>query len=336
MIYINGRYLTKVMTGVVRYATEIVSFFDVKENKDKITVLLPKNATCSFKYLPTKKIGKLKGNLWEQISLANFMKKHKDDKLLNLCNSSPLSVSGYTVIHDLTFLLKPRTYSLPFTMWYKYLIPKKAKKDKAIITISNVSKEDIIKHYQIPSKKIHVAYCGGDSPLPIIDETILDTFNLKNKEYYLFVGSNFPHKNINLIYDLAKVSKDKHFVIVSQDYQAKKEDNVTLINQGIKNRELKALYTHAEALILLSSFEGFGMPPLEALVNGTKNIILSDIPIFREIYGDEPTYIDITKPIKEFPLLKKLPENYLNTLLDKYSWKRSSDIILKTIEEDKL
>lgn len=334
MIYINGRFLTKPMSGVVRYAYEVTKQFDKAENIDRIAVLVPKNCNISFsyQYLKMIPIGSLKGNLWEQISLSNFMKKHKNDKLLNLCNSSPLFIKSYTVVHDLTFLYKPRTYSLPFTMWYKFLIGKKVKKDYKIFTLSNFSKNEITKNYKIDSNKIVVTLCGASKPIEGSDNSLINKYHLRSLGYYLFVGSNYPHKNIDLIFKLAKDNPKKTFVIVSRGLVHEYIKNVAIINEGVTNKQLKSLYNNADTLVMLSKYEGFGLPPLEALVNGTKNLLLSDIPIFREIYGDEPNYIDLNKEIK-LPILYPLPKDYLNNLASKYSWEKVSSIILNEVSE---
>lgn len=332
MIYINGRFLTKKITGVVRYAYEVTKQFDKPDFVDKITILIPKNVKINFsyEYLKIKAIGSLKGNLWEQLSLSNFMKKHKGDKLLNLCNSSPLSISSYTVVHDLTFLYKPRTYSLPFTIWYKFLIKKKIKKDKVVFTDSEFSKNEIIKYYNVDPKKIIVVYCGTSEPFKEIDNSLVKKYKLEHIPYYLFVGSNYPHKNINLIFDLANKNPSKTFVIVSENLEHEYIKNVAIINEKITNKQLNSLYRNADTLMMLSKYEGFGLPPLEALVNGTKHLLLSDIPVFREIYGNEPNYIDLNN-VKLPLVMNNLPKNYLSSLAKKYSWNAASQIILKEL-----
>ena len=334
MIYINGRFLTKSISGVVRYGIEVVKQFDTPNNQDKIAVLVPKNSkiNISFEFIKIIPIGIFTGNLWEQISLFNFMKKHKNDKLLNLCNASPLFVKGYTVVHDITFLYKPRTYSLPFTLWYKFLIKKKINSDFITFTVSQFCKSEIIKYYNVNPNKVVVAPCGINEPVLDIDNSILKKYKLQGVPYYLFVGANYPHKNIDLIFKLAKENPNKTFVLVSKGLQHEYMKNVAIINEPVSNKELKSLYKNADTLIQLSKYEGFGLPPLEAAINGTKNLLLSDIPIFREIYGDGPNYVDINKDFK-LPILLPLPKNYISNLAKKYSWKKTADIILKTLEE---
>ena len=96
------------------------------------------------------------------------------------------------------------------------------------------------------------------------------------------------------------------------------------------NEALKSLYKHAYALMLLSKFEGFGIPPLEALLNGTKTIILSDIEVFHEIYGDKANYI-INNEI-DLNNLKMADEEYINELVNKYNWSRVSSNILDILK----
>ena len=74
MIYINGKFLSKPMSGVIRFAQEVVKQFDKEEYKDKFIILTDKGVKGNFKFLKTQEIGMFHGNLFEQISLRNFMK----------------------------------------------------------------------------------------------------------------------------------------------------------------------------------------------------------------------------------------------------------------------
>ena len=330
MIYINGQFLSKPMSGVIRFAQEVVKQFDKEEYKDKFIILTDKGVKGNFKFLKTQEIGMFHGNLFEQISLRNFMRKHKDDELLNLCNSSPLGIHSISVVHDVTFLKKPRIYSLPFTLWYKYLIRKKVHQDKLVLTVSETSKKEIIEHYKIDPNKVKVISNGANILDCKEDDVFLHKYNLFDKKYFLYVGASYPHKNINSIIELANKNKDKTFVIVSKDIEYTSKDNLIVIDEKISNEALKSLYKHAYALMLLSKFEGFGIPPLEALLNGTKTIILSDIEVFHEIYGDKANYI-INNEI-DLNNLKMADEEYINELVNKYNWSRVSSNILDILK----
>lgn len=334
MIYINGRFLGKKMVGVVRYAAEVLKCFDKEENKDKIEILVAKNIPDKYfpKHLKVRKIGKLKGNLWEQISLPNYLRKQKDAKLLNLCNASPLSFKGFTVVHDISFIHLRHTYSWLFTKWYHIMIKKKVNSDYIIFTDSHFSKDDIVSYYGVNQDKVVVAYCGTEHILRIEpDDSILDQYNLRNKKYSLFVGSNFEHKNLSFLVEKAEKCPDEYFVFVTKRLPEElPKKNVLYIEENLSLASLKSLYAHADNLYMVSSYEGFGLPPIEAILSGCKHVTLSAIPVFHEIYGDQVDYVPVSKTIV-MGKLKDITPEYKNELQERFQWAITAKIIFDTV-----
>ena len=123
--------------------------------------------------------------------------------------------------------------------------------------------------------------------------------NLKDKKFFLSLGSIKANKNIELILKAAKKLKGDTFVITGEfnpkifkgsDLNFNQMDNV-IYTGYLKDEEIKTLYSNCEAFIFPSLYEGFGLPPLEARVCGA-NLILSDIEPLREVYGNQAVYID--------------------------------------------
>lgn len=169
------------------------------------------------------------------------------------------------------------------------------KRCKKIFTVSEFSKHEIAEYFKIPQEKIQVAYSSANYLLSNVYQNVdITKFGIQPQEYYLSVSSRNLHKNQQFIMSLAAKYPDKNFVIVGGNhksfnsaYENKTTDNFSnLFFTGyVSDDELASLYKYAKGFIFPSLCEGFGLPPLEAIVLGCKSVALSDIPVFREIYN---------------------------------------------------
>ncbi|NUU97737.1 glycosyltransferase family 1 protein [Marinitoga sp. 1138] len=342
-VLINGRFLTQRITGVQRYAYEMLKAFDEhldkKEYKAKIQidVLTPrsyKSNNIELKNIKIKKFGILKGHLWEQIELPLYA-KIKGYILLNLCNTAPILKTDYVVIHDISFKINPSFFSKSFRVWYLFLMTFIMNNAKKIITPSDFSKKEILKNYKLEKDKIFVIYEGYEHIDRIIeDNKIMKKLELKEKDFFLAVGSLNPNKNFEFIINIAKKFKNEKFVIVgginkkifSKEKYNFKLDNIIYAGY-ISDSELKSLYKNCKAFIFPSFYEGFGLPPLEALSCGT-NIIVSDTSSLKEIYKDVAEFID-PKNINTFSKnFKEISDEQRKNFLKKFSWRKNSEIFL--------
>lgn len=335
MIYINGRFLDKPISGVPLYGREILKRLDTVDNKDKIAVLIPKGLKTDLKInnLQVIEVGHFHDNLWEQVSLTRFMRKHKHDQLLNLCNSSPIFIRSYITIHDIGLIYNKGYKSLHFTLWYKFIFRITIKRAKKIFTVSEFCRDDIARYYKVDKSKIVVTYNGCEHILNAnYDDSIVNKYDLKNKKYFIFVGSNLPHKNIPLLVDCAKRYPNELFVVATDKNPVEIPNNMIVI-KGASFPQLKSLYSNAYCFILPSSFEGFGIPPLEAALSNCKRILLSNLSVFKELYGDIANYIDIAKPVVLPDDYRVVIDKQINNLKGKYSWTKAAGSILKNIEQ---
>lgn len=334
MIYINGRFLDKPISGVPLYGREILKRLDTANNKDKIAVLIPKGLKTDLKInnLQVIEVGHFHDNLWEQVSLTRFMRKHKHDQLLNLCNSSPIFIRSYITIHDIGLIYNKGYKSLHFTLWYKFIFRITIKRAKKVFTVSEFCRDDIARYYKVDKNKIVVTYNGCEHILDAnYDDSLVNKYDLKNKKYFIFVGSNLPHKNIPLLVDCAKRYPNELFVVATDKDPTEIPNNMIVI-KGASFSQLKSLYSNAYCFILPSSFEGFGIPPLEAVLSNCKRILLSNLFVFKELYGDIANYIGIATPIDLPNDYKVITDNQINNLKSKYSWVKVTNTIIKNIE----
>lgn len=338
-IVINGRFLTQRITGVQRVAHELVRELDsiVKEKNIEVIILAPKNTIFKDLYqnIKIKQVGFFKGHLWEQLELPLYAFKEKGI-LLNLCNTAPIINTGIVDIHDISFKVNPKFFSKKFSWYYRALIWILVRTSKKIITVSEFSKQEIIKYYKIPDEKIEVIYNSWEHILRIEEDmSILERFNLEKKNFYLAVSSIAPNKNFQYIIELAKLYPEKRFVIVGKK-------NLKIFGKlGIENlenivwcgyvsdEELKALYMTCKGFIYPSFYEGFGLPPLEVMGCGCEEIYVSNTSCLSEIFGDSVIYLN---PYKAEKILITSSIKLNNKRLDKYNWQLSTGKILKLFQ----
>ena len=334
-IIINGRFLTQNITGVQRVAYELIYELD-KVNSLKIKILAPKCELNKIKLKNIKiyKIGIGKGHFWEQFILPLFLKRN--DILINLCSTAPILKTGVVLIHDISPVKNPTFFSKGFSIFYKVLNKIIIKTSKKILTVSKFSKNEIIDYYKIRTSKIDIIYNSWQHMERIIeDEKVLEKLIIKNKEFYLGVSSINPNKNFKYIIELAKIYPEKTFVIAGKlnqkvfgGVELEKVENLVWAGY-VTDEELKALYKNTSGFIYPSFYEGFGIPPLEALACGCKKVYVSNTSCLPEIFEDSVIYLNPYKVEKILNEIEIVREKNIKKILDKYSWEKSALTLLK-------
>ena len=331
MLKINGRFYTQKTTGVQRFARELSSRLTLDHE-----FLVPNHVLDSsdLKPIPHRFVGKKYGHLWEQFELRRSLKK--SDLLLNLCNTGPAFLNNQIVtIHDLAFLHKPEWFSKGFQIYYSNLLSHIAKRSRAICTVSEFSKSEILKYFQVPEDKVHVLYNGVDLSRFTPGKTN------EAEPYLLSVSSLDPRKNFvglikaflaaNLEGVKLKIVGDRHanFSNNSELEELLKNPLVEFTGR-VSDDELIALYQGASLFVFGSLYEGFGITPMEALATETP-ILVSDIPVFREVYGDLAEYAPpedsqaFGERIREvFAQKKQANPQLLHSKLSQFKWELSA------------
>lgn len=298
-IYVNARFLTQRITGVQRYAAEISK--QLKSLSGEISFVSPRNIIHDelANELNVVEHGKMTGHLWEQLELPVFLRKMGSPLLISPANSSPLGYDNkVVVIHDVSFLRNPRWFSRKFFYYYRFVVAKASRQALKIITPSEFSKKEVSHLLCIPEDKIEVVY-GAASSEPGNDNREITS---RSGRYMLAVSSLDPRKNFdNLIAAfIASGIKDIRLIIVghmSGIFRNKKLSeavgkNPDIIFTGyISDQELFDLYRKAELFIYPSLYEGFGIPPLEAMACGCP-VVVSRASSLPEICGNAAVYVD--------------------------------------------
>ncbi|MBW8190576.1 glycosyltransferase family 4 protein [Neiella marina] len=312
---INGRFLGRKLTGVDRFADETIKALDEILEQDevlarsvRIRLLVPENCgeTPCYKNIVVQKMGKLPGLLWEQFSLPFAL--CKGERLINLCNTAPIwRKSHIWVLHDAATKSMPEVYSWKFKLWYQILIPVLLKTANHVLTVSEFSRNDIAKQYDVNPKNIGVISEGGEHILNVAsDQNILKKYDLDNTPYLFAVSSMAKHKNFKLVLQAIENMVEVPFKVaiagganmtVFGGQHATPSGNKDAVHWlgYVSNEELRALYESAYCFVFPSTYEGFGIPPLEAMNCGTP-VLAANAASIPEVCGDAADYFNPNDP----------------------------------------
>jgi glycosyltransferase involved in cell wall biosynthesis len=308
--FINGRFLSQPVTGVQRYAREIVRALDatLRDGGRRATIVAPADARAA---LPLGAIDvrrtRLGGHLWEQAVLPLVA----SGTLVNLCNLAPLARTRQIVcVHDANVFTFPQSYSCAFRAYYRALLPRLAKRAARVVTVSHASASDLARWLDLPASSIVVAPNGHEHALrwdPLASK-LAKSFAIK-RPFILTIGSRAKHKNVGLILGMAKAidALGLDIVVVGERSSifgdtepngaasaATDLANVTFLGR-VSDDDLASLLRSALCLAFPSLTEGFGLPLVEAMAIGCP-VVASDRPSLREVCGTAGLLASPTDP----------------------------------------
>ena len=294
---VNLRTLGSQTTGVQRY----------------LLGLLPHLPPELSSITPSRALQGVKGHLWEQLYLPTQLKRRL---LWSPGNTGPLGVSRQVVtLHDAAALDHPEWFERKFALWYSALLPRLIRKVRAIITVSQFSKERILRLTGVESERVHVISNGVDRRFQRIDSKTVKEAIARlglTDPYILFVGSIEPRKNLKMLletwqlgnFDGATLAVAGATGQVFQRFQIESIPKGVRLLGRVEDDLLPALYSGAAGFVYGSIYEGFGLPPLEALASGCP-VAVSDIPPHRAVCDQTALYFD---PFSPEDLLRKIEE----------------------------
>lgn len=318
--------------------------------------LIPKNSECLFYLLGKQeelalfKFSKLanvqcipfEAPIYSIREQWEFMQKipENTDVLWVPHYNVPVFYKGKLVvtIHDVFHLAMPQ-YVKGFhrRMYAKFMFRVATEKACHVICDSKFTRTELCKYVKVELSKIRVIYCGVDKYWYQPNQSEI---KIPKTPYILFVGNVKPHKNIQKLIQAFTLIKDEvpHNLIIV----GKKEGFITsdprvaeltkqlssrvLFTGKIEKSELRAYYKNTAVFVFPSLYEGFGLPPMEAMASGCTNIICSNIPVLKEIYGNSVNYIDpcdvenIKKVLLESIQCPVEKGSEQTEILNKYSW----------------
>ena len=243
--------------------------------------------------------------LWEQLLLPSLARANNVDVFHYIDHAVSLfRLPSKTIItvHDLVFFRLPNMFDGPRRYYKKLVAPSSLKKADRIIAVSNHTKLDIMELLKIPSEKIDVIPYGLDPIFkPISSKNELENFRIKYNlpiNFILFVGTFQPRKNLEtLIRAYSRINPNNNIPLVlcgsrgwlwrpifKLIHDMKLEKQILLL-PSLPNQSLPLLYNLADLFVYPSWYEGFGLPPLEAMACKTP-VIVSDRSSLPEVVGD--------------------------------------------------
>ncbi len=365
-IGIDARFFTERATGIGRHVFELVQGLAKLDTKNEYTLFLKPKEFEIFQ-LPSSNFKKEKTtaphySFDEQVGFLRQLNKHQFDLMVFPHFNAPIFYRRkYVVtIHDLTLHFFPgkKKSDLISRVAYKTVINTVVRNAEHCFAVSENTKRDMVKHLKIPKNKITVTYNGVTQQFKSeqddqIQKSFKSKYNLP-KKYFLYNGVQRSHKNIlgliqayaiflkknpdseiDLVF--AGPSNDTYTEIPSQIDELDLQDRIHMLG-FFPEADIEKLISGATAYVFPSFYEGFGLPPLEAMRCGTP-VACSHTSSLPEVCGEAAVYFDpkniddialaMEKVVFDIPLRKDLVEKGF-VQSQKFRW---SDMVKRMLEE---
>lgn len=345
LVYVNARFLTQPKSGVQRYAFEILSALDSllgDVNHDPVIAFYPASRKIvespNWKNIEVKALPGAGGHLWEQTAL---WRASRNGTLVSLCNCGPILHKNQIVaLHDANIYAIPNAFSWKYRFFHKALRPALARRAGQLVTVSAFSARELARNCRLNSDQFRIIPNSADHIRRIKPESgALSDFGLSRGRYLLAVGNQSPNKNIARLVAACADAKDLPvLVIVGGETHGlasagiRSTERVRVLGR-VNDEALRALYEGAKGFVWPSIYEGFGIPPLEAMALGTP-VLASRSSAMPEILGEAACYFDpvdpsdIRRALEQFCQAGKADHDLIRTRGEQraslYSWEKSA------------
>lgn len=359
MLYINGKFLAQRTTGVQRFSRGLLLAFDQllaqATSHDEVVLLCPPGVPHldELVHIKQRTCGRAGRSLtwWEQIDLPLAA---RDGTLLCFSGSAPLLARRCVpTIHDAAVFLHPEAYSWKFVAWYRFLFRWMSKRVPYVLTVSNSSANDLRKFLSKPEYKV-IPNAAEHIDRVDADNGVLRHLNVLPRRYVLAVGSLNPTKNFSSLveaYLASGLGPEVPLVIAGNLNKAIfsstliPTDNESILWAGpVDDAQLKALYENALVFVFPSLYEGFGIPPLEAMSCGCP-VIASNASSIPEVCSDAALYFPPLDTDALARLLREIRDNapLRQQMIDKgkrrssaFSWEHSGQLLKGFLHDNKM
>ena len=340
---INGRFLTRPTTGVERYAREIVAALDELLEPGEAVIVVPEGAELveppRLAHIEVVCHGRRSGHAWEQLDYSSFLRRN-GALGVSLCNTAPMRNPGCVCIHDMAVRADADNFNAKFVAWYRALFFVLTHRAGAIITVSEFSRREIERYYPAARGRITVISNAWQHIERIEPDN--DVFSqhpeLEPGGYWFAMSSSAPNKNLRWLVETALANPGETIAIagglntrVFGGHDVLESPNVVRLGR-VSDEQAKALMQGCKGFLHPATYEGFGIPPMEAMACGAP-VAVSDIEVMHEVYGASVHYVDPRVPCSDLEALFSGEVAPAADTLSKYSWRASAEKLTGLLRE---
>lgn len=298
-------FIRNLMDGFVKYDKVNKYTLFVAEDNAESFAAYEEAENMTLHICPIKCASQPKRILWENLNLDKTARAVGVDVMFIPVYSKPRSngkIPYVSVIHDLQALHYPEYFSFARRCFLKYSWKRTCKRAKIVLTDSNFCKEDLIKNYPVVKSKIRTQY------VPIVSENadvdfkqIEREYGIEKSNYFYCVSSLLPHKNLDVILRVMRQWQGNEILVLSGvgqneiefEEKLKKYDvaDKVILTGFVSNAWRDSLYENCKLFLFPSVFEGFGMPPIEAMRKG-KRVVTTRESCMEEVTQGKAVYVD--------------------------------------------
>lgn len=308
-VYLNGKFLAQRTTGVQRFAARVVLALDrqlVADGRRWVLLCPPEGQAPALARVELRRVAGPGRSLhaWEQLALPRAA---RDGLLVNLAGSAPwFARRQVATLHDAAVFDHPEAYTPAFVAWYRRLFRRLGRRAARLLTVSAFSRQRLVQALGVAPERFAIVPCGADHLDEVVaDDAVIARLGLEGQRFVLAVGSENPTKNQAGLLEAwrrLRPDADCRLVLVGGRNQrvfhsgGAGDDPPGVVRTGwLPDAPLVALYRRAEALAFPSHYEGFGLPPVEAMRCGCP-VLVARAASMPEVCGDAALYVDPADP----------------------------------------
>ena len=305
--------------GPSRYATNLVQALLAQPSANRFTIFLNERVQ-SLPFKPAQPVRTLRTKaptsrtsvrvLWEHLLAPWHIGAAQLDVVHSMLNVVPLAAPTRHVVtvHDLSFIREPRTHPTHRRWYLTAATWLSARRAKAVVADSHATKQDVVELLGVHPTRVHVVYPGSEAAFHPRPDTRVHAFRQEkrlDRPFVLFVGTLEPRKNVDVLVRafgrVARTGFEGDLVLAGGSGWATQEIDTALKESPVRNRihrigyvkqeDLPYWYCAADLVVYPSSYEGFGIPVLEAMASGTP-VITSNRSSLPEVAGDAALTVD--------------------------------------------